>query len=253
MTTYDVDIGAVARMSGVTARTLRHYDAIGLLSPAWTAEDGRRYYREDELRRLQHILVLRELGTPLETIARIVDTSDPALAASLMRDHLAALEAEAERYLTLADTVRRTITSLEEGTSMTGDELFAGFDNSEYEPEARERWGDESVNRSNAAWKALGPAGQKAHQAEHDAIAKGVAAVAATDAPDPADPALQGLVARHHAWIGIFWVPGREAYRALGAMYVDDPRFRATYDTFGDGTAELLRDAIAVWADANLA
>ena len=252
MTTDDLDIAEVARRSGVTSRTLRHYDAIGLLAPAWTTDDGRRYYSEDELRRLQHILVLRELGTPLETIARIVDTPDPAVAASILRDHLAALEAERDRYATLAATVRRTITSLEEGTPMTADELFEGFDHTEYEPEARERWGDDAVKRSNAAWKALGPAGQKAHQAEHDAIAAGVAAIAATDAPDPADPALQDLVARHHAWISVFWVPDREAYRGLGAMYVDDHRFRATYDKHGDGTAELLRDAIAVWADANL-
>ncbi len=253
MTTNDIDIAAVARMSGVTSRTLRHYDEIGLLTPAWTTDDGRRYYSEDELRRLQHILLLRELGTPLETIARIVDTQDPAVAASLLRDHLKALEAEAERYMTLAETVGRTIRSLEEGTPLSADKLFEGFDNSQYEPEARERWGDESVSRSNAAWKALGPAGQKAHLAEHAAIAKGVAAIAATDAPDPADPALQDLVARHHAWISVFWVPDREAYTALGAMYADDHRFRATYDKFGDGTAELLRDAIAAWAEANLA
>jgi len=253
MTNDDLDIAAVARMSGVTSRTLRHYDEIGLLAPAWTADDGRRYYSEDELRRLQHILVLRELGAPLETIARIVDTSDPVAAAALLRGHLAALEAERDRYSTLVSTVRRTIASLEEGTPMNGDEIFEGFDNTPYEPEARERWGDEAVGRSNAAWKALGAAGQKAHLAEHVAIAKGVAAIAATDEPDPRDAALGDLVARHHAWISVFWVPDRGAYKALGAMYVDDHRFRANYDKFGDGTAELLRDAIAAWADENLA
>ncbi len=253
MTTNDLDIAEVARRAGVTSRTLRHYDAIGLLTPAWTTDDGRRHYSENELRRLQHILLLRELGTPLETISRIVDTQDPSHAAALLRDHLAALEAERDRYATLAATVRRTIASLEEGTPMTADDLFEGFDHTEYEPEARERWGDEAVGRSNAAWKALGAAGQKAHQAEHDAIAKGVAAIAATDAPSPTDPELQSLVARHHAWISVFWVPDREAYTGLGAMYVEDDRFRATYDKYGDGTAELLRDAIAVWAEENLA
>jgi DNA-binding transcriptional MerR regulator len=248
----DYDIGKVARMSGVTSRTLRHYDDIGLLTPAWTMDNGRRYYSEDELRRLQHILLLRELGTPLETIARIVDTKDPAVAALLLRDHLAALEVERDRYATLAATVRRTIASLEEGIPMTADDLFEGFDHTEYDAEARDRWGDEAVGRSNAVWKALGPAGQKAHLAEHVAIAKGVAAIAAMDFPDPRDPALQDLVARHHAWISVFWVPDREAYPALAAVYVDDARFRANYDKFGDGTAELMRDAIGVWTDANL-
>jgi hypothetical protein len=138
-------------------------------------------------------------------------------------------------------------------TDESADRYIEGLDNSEYEPEVRTRWGDEAVQRSGAAWKALGPEGQKAHLAEHVAIAKGVAAIAATDAPDPRDGALQGLVARHHAWISVFWVPGREAYTALGAMYADDFRFRANYDKFGDGTAELLRDGIAAWAEENLA
>ncbi len=248
----DLDTARLARLAGVTSRTLRHFDAIGLLTPAWTADNGRRYYAEAELRRLQHILVLRELGTPLETIARILDAADPDTTLALLREHLAAVEAEAERYLTLAETIGRTIASLEEGTPMNADDLFEGFDHREHEGEARERWGDESVGRSNAAWKALGPAGQKAHLAEHTAIAEGVAALAAADDPDPREPALQDLVARHHAWISVFWVPDREAYTGLGAMYVDDHRFRATYDKFGDGTAELLRDGIAVWAAANL-
>ena len=75
-----------------------------------------------------------------------------------------------------------------------------------------------------------------------------------TDAPRPPTrgPRL-ALVARHYAWVSLFWTPDREAYRALGAGYVDDHRFRANYDKFGDGTAELLRDAIALGADENLA
>jgi len=247
-----IDTAQLARAAGVTSRTLRHFDAIGLLTPAWTADNGRRYYAEAELRRLQHILVLRELGTPLETIARILDAADPDTTLALLRDHLAAVEAEAERYLTLAETIGRTIASLEEGTPMTADDLFEGFDHREHEDEARERWGDEAVSRSNAAWKTLGPSGQKAHLAEHTAIAQGVAALAAADDPDPRDPALQSLVARHHAWISVFWVPDREAYTGLGSKYVEDHRFRATYDKFGDGTAELLRDGIAIWAAANL-
>ncbi len=135
---------------------------------------------------------------------------------------------------------------------MANDDFLEDFDRAEYEPEARERWGDESVERSNAAWKALGPAGQTAHMAEHRVIAEGVAAIAATDLPEPADPELQELVARHYAWVSLFWVPDREAYTGLGAMYADDHRFRATYDKFGDGTANLLRDGIAVWATEHL-
>lgn len=251
MTTNEFDIAAVARMSGLTSRTLRHYDAIGLLSPAWTADDGRRYYSEDELRRLQHILVLRELGAPLETIARIVDTSDPALAAALLRGHLAGLEAERDRYATLVSTVRQTIASLEEGTPMTADDLFEGFDHEQYEPDARDMWGDDVVNRSNAAWKALGPQGQKAHLEEAKFLTLELADAMKRELP-PADPVVQEAVSRHHAWVSLFWVPGREAYKGLGDMYVADPRFAANYEKVAEGLAGFTRDAIAVWADENL-
>ena len=126
-----------------------------------------------------------------------------------------------------------------------------GLDNSEHEHEARERWGEDAVERSNAAWLALGPDGQQEHMAKHVRVAQALAAQAA-DYAEPGSAAVQALVARHYEWVSLFWTPDREAYQALGAGYVDDHRFRATYDKFGDGTAELLRDAIAIWAQQNL-
>src|SRR5450830_1814518 len=118
-----LDIAAVARVSGTTSRTLRHYDSIGLLAPASTGHDGRRFYGQAQLRRLQHILLLRHLGTPLDTIRRIVDADDPTTVVALMRDHLAALERERERYARLASTLEQTITALENGATMTPDEI----------------------------------------------------------------------------------------------------------------------------------
>ncbi|WP_062463849.1 MerR family transcriptional regulator [Demequina soli] len=244
----DLDIAAVARLAGVTSRTLRHYDAIGLLAPAATGHDGRRRYGDAELLRLQHILVLRELDVPLDTVASIVDTDDPTLVAALMRDHHAALLARRDRYAALAETVERTLTRLEKGLPMTADDMFDGFDGARYEPEARERWGDDAVDRSNAAWRRLSPEEQRAHLAEHEAVAEALGRQAGTGA-EPGSPEVQALVARHHAWVSLFWTPGREAYAGLGRMYAEDPRFRATYDKHGDGTAALLRDAIAVFAE----
>ena len=242
-----MDISELARAAGVTSRTLRHYDAIGLLPPAWTGPDGRRHYEEPQLLRLQHILVLRELDVPLETIAGIVDTDDARLTASFLRDHHVALLARRDRYAALAATVETTIIRIERGLPMTADAMFEGFDHARYEPEARERWGDDAVAGSNAAWGRLDGDAQRAHLAEHEAIAAGIAALAAADASAESE-AVQAWVARHHAWVSLFWVPGREAYRGLGDMYVEDPRFRATYDKAGDGTAELLRDGIRVFA-----
>lgn len=246
-----LDIAAVARVSGVTSRTLRHYDSIGLLVPASTGHDGRRFYGQPQLRRLQHILLLRHLGTPLDTIRRIVDTDDPVTTVALMRDHLAALERERERYARLASTLEQTITALENGATMTPDEIFHGFDNEHYQPEARARWGDDVVNRSNEAWKRLGSDGRKAHLAEHVAIAVGLAELKAAGAA-PRDGVVQALVQRHHTWVSMFWTPDAAAYRSLGNMYVEDPRFETTYAKYGEGVAAFLRDAMHVYADANL-
>jgi hypothetical protein len=112
--------------------------------------------------------------------------------------------------------------------------------------------GGDFVDRSNAAWLTLGPDGQQEHMAKHVRVAQALAAQAA-DYAEPGSEAVQSLVSRHYDWISLFWTPDREAYKGLGAMYADDHRFRANYDKFGDGTAELLRDAINAWADANLA
>ena len=107
-------ITQAAKKTGVTSRTLRHYDAIGLLPPADTAADGRRYYGEKELLRLQHILILKELGVDLATTARVLDAA-PDHAVGLLKDHLKALTKERDRFARLAATVSRTIDHLEEG------------------------------------------------------------------------------------------------------------------------------------------
>lgn len=129
--------------------------------------------------------------------------------------------------------------------------LHAGFDKSEYEVEARERWGTEAVDRGTSAWARLGEGGQDAHHAEATAIGESLAVCLADGVPVDS-PRVQALVARHHAQIAPFWTPNRASYTGLGQMYVDDPRFAATYDAFAPGLARYLRDAMAVFAAADL-
>jgi len=245
-------IGEVARLSGVTSRTLRHYDSIGLLTPFGTAPGGRRLYGRDELVRLQQILVLRELGVDLPPIGRVVRSGDDrGTQLKVLRQHHERLLAERDRYDRLAATVATTMQSLDGGRTMTAKDLYAGFDNSEYEVEARERWGTEAVDRGTSAWARLGAGGQDAHHAEATAIGESLAACVADDVPVDS-PRVQALVARHHAQIALFWTPNRVSYTGLGQMYVDDPRFTATYDEFARGLAPYLRDAMAVFAQATL-
>lgn len=242
----------VVRLSGVTSRTLRHYDAIGLLPPAGTTPGGQREYGRRELLRLQQVLVLRELGVGLGAIAEMLaGTPDgsPQLHAGRLREHHAWLLAERDRLDRLARTVASTIESLEGGAAMPAEQMYDGFDHTQYEAEARERWGDPAVDRSNRAWASMSAAERDAHQGEGRAVSERLAEHLAAGTP-VADPAVRDLVARHHAWVARFWTPDAEAYRALGATYVDDARFAATYDGVAPGLAAYLRDAIDAHADA---
>ncbi len=246
-----IDIARLARLTGVTSRTLRHYDRIGLLPPARTGPDGRRHYGRAELLRLQHILVLRELGTGLDRIGQIVNAADPAVTIAQLRDHHAGLIAERDRYAHLAATVARTIDSLEKGKPMTESQIFDGFDQERYEPEARERWGDTAVDRSHAQWERLGDEGKRRHmQTDREIVEALGAAVRVGLAPD--SPEVQQVVADHHAWVSVIWTPDADAYRGLTQMYVDDERFRSHYDEIAPGAAQLLHDAAGVYADAHL-
>ncbi len=244
-----IDIAHVARLTGVTSRTLRHYDDLGLLTPAWTGSDGRRHYGQAELLRLQHILVLRELGTSLDRIGRIVATDDQETIIALMRDHLAGLTAERDRYARLAATVTRTIDSLEKGRPMATADIFDGFDHKQYEPEARARWGDEAVDRSNAKWEALGDEGKKRHMRTDREIVEALGAAVRVGLPADG-PEVQEVAAKHYAWVCEIWTPDAVAYRSLTQMYVDDERFRAHYDEIAPGAAALLRDAAVTYSES---
>lgn len=243
----------VARMSGVTARTLRHYDAIGLLAPAGTAGNGYREYGQAELLRLQRILVLRALGLPLAEIGAVLDAERDEVAA--LREHHGRLLEERDRLAAMAATVARTVDELErqKGSTMTMDRpenLFEGFDPSAYAEEARERWPKEYAS-SKTYTDTLTAADTERMQRETTAQMVRMAELRADGRPAD-DPAVQEEVDGVYRGITRMWTPNADAFRALGRMYVDDRRFTATYDRVSPGLAEYYRDAMTVYADTRL-
>lgn len=244
-------ISEVARLTGLTSRALRHYDAIGLLRPAWTADGGRRHYEESELLRLQEILLLRDLGLRLDTIEAALATRDEGERADVLRRHRRQLTAERDRYERLIATVDRTITSLERGTKMAPEEIFDGLIENPYEEEAREKWGDEAVDASYARMRKLSKEDRelltsgRGWQEIHAAVAELAAEGAAHD-----DPRLQELVGRHYRLVSLAWTPNREAYIGLGEMYLSDPRFAKNIGN--EATVKLLVGAMRVYAEAQL-
>ena len=116
----------VARLSGVSVRTLHHYDEIGLLKPAFVGENRYRYYGRDELLRLQQILLYREFGVPLAQISTFVDQLDFD-ALSALQEHRQKLVAEVERYRQMIETVERTIAKLKGERVMRHADLYRGL------------------------------------------------------------------------------------------------------------------------------
>jgi len=240
--------GSRTRTSGVTSRTLRHYDAIGLLRPATTGPGGQRLYGPRELVRLQRILVLRELGLPLDRIAQVLDGEADDVAA--LARHVEQLRRQRARIEHMIDAVENTITRLELGMPLEESEMFEGFAENPYAEEAQQRW-PEAYAESQRRFGRMTRAEQKALFERGDATTRALAALFRGGA-DPAAAEVQTQIANHHAWVSAFWTPSRAAYTGLGQMYVDDPRFTATYDAYAPGLAPFLRDAMAVWAEENL-
>ncbi|HEU5469787.1 MAG TPA: MerR family transcriptional regulator [Actinophytocola sp.] len=244
-------IAEVARMSKVTSRTLRHYDQIGLLTPAWVGRNGYRYYERDQLLTLQRILIMRELGLRLDAIADIVNDGRDQVEA--LRMHHSWLESERDRFGRLAATVARTIEELEGGEEMTTQSAahwFEGFDpakQAELQEEARQRWGAEAVDASAA--RVAGKPADWWRQQGGEWVAQLEALVRLIDAgkaPDDAD--VLAVIDGHYRWITQFWTPNRESYTGLGQTYADEPRFRANFDKTDPRLAEFMRDAIAAYA-----
>lgn len=250
-------IAQVAQMAGITSRTLRHYDEIGLLKPAFTGDNGYRHYEEPELLRLQQILVLRELDVGLSEIATAID-SEPDTVAALRRHHTRLL-AERNRMARLAETVERTIAELErsstEGGSMTSEinrpeNLFEGFDTSQYDDEARECW-PEQFAQSQEYVATLTDSDTERMQREMTAGMVRMAEFMIAGTP-VADPVVQAEIHAHYQGMCRFWTPNANAYASLGRMYVGDERFTANYERIAAGLAEYQRDAMAVYAQERL-
>jgi DNA-binding transcriptional MerR regulator len=243
----------VARMSGVTARTLRHYDQIGLLPPAGVGTNGYRLYGQEELLRLQEILVLRQLGLGLPDIAAVLGERTDRLTA--LREHHERLLAERDRLGAVAATVARTIRDLErnEGGTMATErpeDLFEGFDQSEYAKEAQERWPEQYAS-SKAYTDSLTPDDARRLQRAWAEQMQRMADLQAAGVPVD-DERVQAEIGGVYRGLLPMWTPNAAAFRNLGAMYVDDPRFTATYDRVRPGLAEYYRDAMGVYADTRL-
>ncbi|TDD24982.1 MerR family transcriptional regulator [Kribbella turkmenica] len=244
-------IAEVARASGVTARTLRHYHAIGLLVPARTAPNGRRYYEQEQLLRLQQILLLRDLGLSLDVVAEVIAHRSSHDTIAVLARHKEWLLREQLRLAQLVRTVDSTIENLRKGGEMSPEKVFEGFEHNPYEAEARERWGDEAVDASYRRIQGWSEEEAEKARTGYTRVHEGLAALKA-EGTAVTELSVQELIQQHYEVTSLFWTPTREAYKGLGQMYVDDERFRQNIGDGDDSLVEYLRDAMTVYADNRL-
>jgi DNA-binding transcriptional MerR regulator len=250
----ELTVKQVAAISGVTVRTLHHYDEIGLLKPAFIGENRYRYYREAELLRLQQILFYREFGMPLSDIAALLDMPNFDHVRALS-EHRLKLAHKAERYRQLIRTIDRTIARLNGDQVMNTDDLYKGFSperQADYENWLVERYGEPMkghIETSKQYLAGLSAGEQKNLMAELatiecelvDRMREGVPAEAEELAP---------LIERHRQWVGTMW--GRpcapDAYAGLADLYLSHPDFMARYETLATGFTDYLTMAMKAHA-----
>lgn len=245
-------INKLAKLAGVSTRTLRYYDELGLLSPARMSSNGYRIYGKKEVDRLQQILFYRELGVPLDEINKIISSSDYD-GTSALQTHLTALLARREQLDLLIANVEKTIRATKGEIIMSDKEKFDGFiqklvdDNErQYGEEIREKYSDDVIDRSNAKVKGM----TKEQYAETESLSRefNETLKAAFEQGDPASELAQKACELHKKWLCYFWDHySKEAHIGVTQMYVDDPRFTANYDKIAVGCAAFLRDAVLIY------
>ena len=245
-------VGDVARIAGVSVRTLHHYDTLGLLGPSERSAAGYRLYSDDDLVTLQQVLFFKELGFGLEDIGRLMH--DPAFdRAEALRLQHRMLADKASQLMKMMDAVERTLDGIEKGTPMATDDMFEAFgdfDPKQYEAEVQERWGNTDAYKESARrTKRYTKDDWARFKAESERINADTTALMDAGVSSDDQRAME-LAEQARLQIDHWFYPcSHQMHANLAEMYIADPRFTATYEDIREGMAQYWHDAIL----ANLA
>ncbi len=245
-------IQKIAKLAGISTRTLRYYDEIGLLKPARINSSGYRIYGEKEVDRLQQILFYKELEFDLAQIRKIMSSPDFDELEAL-KNHREKLIERSKQLQALILNVNKTIAYKERKIIMSDKEKFEGFKNKliednekKYGKEIREKYGDEVINRSNHKIKNMTQEEYKEITKLEDELYETLSQALKTG--NSAGELAQKAADLHRQWISFYWDHySKEAHAGVAQMYVDDERFKAFYDKKEPGTAAFLKDAILIY------
>ena len=245
-------IKKLGQLAGISTRTLRYYDEIGLLKPTRINSSGYRIYSATEIERLQQILFYRELGVNLDRIKEIM-TSSTFDRTTALKEHRAKLIEKRAQLDLLINNVDKSIMHTERKIKMTDKEKFEGFkqqlvDNNEqkYGKEIRKKYGEDAINKSNARVKGMTEEQYAGVKKIEEQLFNNLKAGMETG--DFAGELAQKAADLHKQWLCFYWDQySKEAHAGLAEMYVADERFTAYYDKVQSGATKFLRDAIIVY------
>jgi MerR family transcriptional regulator, thiopeptide resistance regulator len=240
-------VGAVAALTGVSVRTLHHYDHIGLVVPSVRTPAGYRGYTDADIERLHLVLVYRSVGMPLDEIRAVLDDASVDVVELLRRQHELLLD-RAERLQDTIKAVEELMNAHREGIQLTAQEQVEIFGTTafgeEYAAEAQERWGTtDAWKQSQQRVSQFSKEDWLAIKAEGDAFLADLA-MAKREGVQPGSAAANELAARHRASIERFYDCGDEMQRNLVEMYLADERFTSYYDDVEPGLAQFLHDIV---------
>lgn len=242
----------LAKLAGISTRTLRYYDEIGILKPARINSSGYRIYGHSEVDKLQKIMFYKELDVDLDSIKEII--SSPSYNyVDVLKNHCEKLLAKREQLNLLIANVQKTILASEGRIKMSDSEKFEGFkqklideNEKKYGKEIREKYGDEVINKSNDKIKGL----TEKEYAQFEKLGLEIIDTlkSAFQTGNPAGELAQKAADLHRQWLSYSWNSySKEAHAGIAQMYVDDERFKEYYDKEQPGCAEFLRDAILIY------
>ena len=249
----------LAKLSGVSVRTLHWYDKVGLLKPAYHGANGYRYYEEEQLLMLQQILFFRELGFELKQIEKILRRSDFDKMKALSA-HAQILQKNVERTKKLIKTIDRTIEHLKGNKKMKDHEIYLGFSKEkqdEYQKYLINRFGDnikDAIQESSEKIKQMSREDFEKNKQDWERILADLAKLWQKEIPAGACE-VQKIIRRHYEWLKNYWTPDISSYARMGEGYTgyEWKEVFKQYDPEHPKFAGFLAEGIKIFADKELA
>jgi MerR family transcriptional regulator, thiopeptide resistance regulator len=236
----------VAKLAGITPRTLHYYDEIGLLRPSKFGENGYRYYSEEAILRLQQIMFYRALSMPLSQIKAILDQPEFDREHAL-ESHRQELRQRIRQMERLVRTIDRTLQHLKGENEMSSRQLFDGFTPEEeaaMEQQAMAMYDAETVMNSYARWRSYSEGEKQRILDEGNAV---YAAFVQAIPKGTGSPEAQACVQHWREHMNYFWTPTVEQLAGLADLYNEDPKFKANFDKMHPDLANFVHEAVKIY------